>query len=449
MAKEKTEETEKEKEKVTIIERIKDFFFDSSEPIKDSIEKELFEPLRGDISYYNVLNGEVTSRNLFETENKRDISNYWGNLLYPEMYFVCNQIANYMAQLPVNIYQDKQNNILSTQDSIKNYLLNNRANDLQSAFDFWHNMWCNMLYYGVAFAKIIVDKDGYYSIYVLDNSSMTRISDEQILYSNDINANKWNAELIQNSLDTGESVLFNNYDLITFKYDHNCSSPFDWLKRDLRLVNELKNGMKNNINAGSTQLLIKSKHIDKSSAEELKEHTNITRMLQSKRPFAMPLGGINSEVYSYEIKANPQIQTDLKEIRKRINEYLGFPDGLIGGDSNQGKAELMDLLYSKFSPHITKLEQEIENKLFPTSFAFSGGGVKFDTTKLLDIDIIKKTSVLQQQIDAGIITINEARKKLGFVESSEEICNLAMPKLEFNVQRANVAKGGNDNGTTE
>lgn len=370
---------------------------------------------------------------------------FYNNYIFPEIYFSINLIANYIGQLPLDIYSNIDINEKKKNLDLQ-YLLNHKPNDYQSGFNLKHKLITDMYYHGVGYLAYIQ---------INNKKNIINLDYNKIIELRDVNGEEYFLYILDNYNDycdykqrdwesfgfdwynqNPDLVLLDKKSIIKLKYDDSCRSPLFWLWKDLGMLPLLKEKAMNNINEdGSLKAVIIGTEGTKGRLQSSSENNPVDKLLKQSGSGATTIGQTNQQIHKFEVKKNKSLMDDLKYIKKTITESLGIPDGLIGGDSHQGKNELIQILYiNHLAPILTKLEQEIENKFLSERFIRAGGGVKFNINHLYKLQEDKLTDILQKQGDAGIISINDARIRLGYEKIKDnELADEVLYKLQFNL----------------
>lgn len=119
-----------------------------------------------------------------------------------------------------------------------------------------------------------------------------------------------------------------------------------------------------------------------------------------------------------------------------ISRWLGISPVLLG-DLTHSSYSTLEATQNEFIehtllPYITIIEEEMTNKIFVPSER--GYSINLDETRSLRMDKDKQVSYLKNLVDAGIITINEARRQLDMkaIEGGDKLVK-AYTKIEDNV----------------
>lgn len=376
---------------------------------------------------------EFGSRNIIEYHKTR----LWGmfpskyeynwftqNYIFPEIYFSVDFISKQIAQLKVDVFKNVETGERAKYSNIR-YLLNYRANDSQSAYDFKYQLISELFYNGhvycyynkdeifVVSEKQIFDIPGYDNYWCLGDI-------ETIKFIKD------NYDASEINLDSLDVIIIDKNDLIHLKSNHfGCGlSPISFLWKDLGIIRDLNSRYKDNIdNGGKRQAIVfsKGKAIGEKGSKTINSALN--EMIQSGKSGALTLDAMEMKIDTWEVPMikSSELLTPKKELKQMIQEYLGIPSGLIGGDSHQGVDEKIRLFYTvTVSSLLEQLEEELTNKLFKKKFAINGGKVVINTDRLFFGDITTRINNQINLKNAKIIDVNEARINLGY-EKNEKL----------------------------
>lgn len=385
---------------------------------------------------------EINKTNAFYEQILRNGFNYsdvYNNSIYPEIFFTIDYISKQVAKLPIKIYNDKSKNIL-LKGTEKEYILNKRPNSYESGFDFKYKLVSNMFYYGVGFAIYRKTLDGF-SLDVLDNCDLARFVNDGTYYyfystADIIRKIDFENITIESLLQNFEGTILKDSELLIFNLNNSFISPLDFVLKDIGIVTNIKQGLSKQIDLiGNVQGAIIDRESNKSAEQQEKENDILNRAIRTNKSKFLTLGRRVENIQTWKKELGKDLTPMLKELKKNISENLGVPYGLAGGESHQGKAELVSLFHNNtLGPLLKVIEHEIENKLYGKNFIKKGGAVEFDVNELFRLDQKSFTDILTADINNGAITLNEYRLKKGWEEKKESIANELMPKLNFNLK---------------
>lgn len=143
------------------------------------------------------------------------------------------------------------------------------------------------------------------------------------------------------------------------------------------------------------------------------------------------------------------VQSQMLESReymvKEICRLFGISPLLLGESSTYGNIEAAqnEFVLHTLLPYIVAVEQEFSRKLLKPSEIKSGLEVNLDESYLMRTDKQAESNYLTTLTNAGIISVNEAREKIGYkpVEGGDE---LRIPFSDANQNKLNQSKEDNN-----
>lgn len=365
-------------------------------------------------------------------------SNLIADNIMPEVFFTVDYISRHVAQMNIDIYKDTTENKKIT-GTKKHYMLNHKPNSYQSAYDLKYNLIFNLYMFGTAFAVYSPGVE-YDRLEVLDNECIIKFWDQNQCYY--YYGDKKQVKVINNTqinydyLSSIKGLLFKEEELLIFSLNSLGLSPIEFLWQDLGLLTSLKNGIVNQVKlVGDIQGIVTSRDGHKGRDEQKHEHDVLTELAQSDKPGFRTVGSVDFSLHTWQRNHGKDLNPILKDMQKKVSERLGVPDGLLGGDSHQGKQDLPETFHGKtLAPLLKMIEQELENKLYSPNFVKTDGALVFDVSTLLRMDESTRTDNEIKKLDAGIVQINESRVTLGYEKLKDPLANILLPKQVFNEQ---------------
>lgn len=146
------------------------------------------------------------------------------------------------------------------------------------------------------------------------------------------------------------------------------------------------------------------------------------------RPVVMPPGA-DWKPFSYN--ANEAELIDQRKLtREEIAAVYNAPQPLIGildHATYSNIAELHKILYGPvLGPWLVLIEEELNAQLIDGEPAFEGQFVEFDLKEVLRGDPLKESLALKNQLQTGLLTINEARQVMNLPPIDHPLCKLPM-----------------------
>jgi len=321
-----------------------------------------------------------------------------------DVYTAVKIIASDIASSPIQL---TTNNIVEA-DSDLNYLLNVKPNDLTDAWHFKFALCANMLLNGNSYARIIRDKQG--NPLRLDFLPVSSV----IVKTDGLNIN------YEYTDEEGNKINLNQNDVLHFKYvTYNGLtgiSPIFALGKEIQmqdagnntLLSFFKNGVKGSgilkINQGN--LNSKAKENIRKKFEEANNGDNELRtiILDSNMEYT-PIE-VNTKVLEL---VNNNVYTT-----KQIAKAFGIPLDKFGMELTNTSSDQANLSYlqNTLSHYFAAFISELNIKLlsYPQNRVSQ---FKFNTDRLLEVSTDKLIESLSKGIQSSILTVNEARTKLG------------------------------------
>lgn len=176
------------------------------------------------------------------------------------------------------------------------------------------------------------------------------------------------------------------------------------------LINFYKNNAMN-------PLVLSSTIPDLSQVKSLKEFTENFELENAGSSNAGKLiklnPGMRLDAINYKL-ADAELINTLKFTNEQIISAFGIPSFLMSYETTQS-IENQTLEFKTFTLNniLSSYKSEIENKLFDSKELELGYSIEFDYSTLLDCDLETKANAYQKLVTNGLITPNEAIRKLG------------------------------------
>ena len=331
-----------------------------------------------------------------------------------DVYTAVKIIASDVASSPIQL---TTNNIVEADNDL-NYLLNVKPNDLMDGWHFKFALTANMLLNGNSYARIIRDNKGNpLRLDFLPVSNVTITSDGLSINYTYVDDDK-------------NEIRLNQNDVLHFKYVTYDGlvgiSPLFALKKEIQmqdagnntLLSFFKNGVKGSgilkINQGN--LNSQGKESIRKKFEEANSGDNELRtiILDSNMEYT-PIE-INTKVLEL---VNNNVYTT-----KQIAKAFGIPLDKFGMELTNTSSDQANLSYlqNTLSHYFSAFTSELNIKLlsYPQNKVSQ---FKFNTDRLLEISTDKLTESVIKASQASLISLNEARAKLGYppIENGDKI----------------------------
>jgi HK97 family phage portal protein len=121
--------------------------------------------------------------------------------------------------------------------------------------------------------------------------------------------------------------------------------------------------------------------------------------------------------------ADAELVATMQFTRDEIANMYGIPSFLVNSTDNvQMDIEQQTLSFKQFTiaPIINMYASELEYKLLTKEEVIGGDSIKLDTSVLIETDLMTMANAYGKFIQNGLISPNQASKKLGFEESDAE-----------------------------
>ncbi len=287
-------------------------------------------------------------------------------------------------------------------------LLNDNPNPLMNGFNFKFALAVNLLLNGNSFAEIIRDNNGRPTqLNFIKNSQMTVKQDDQ------------SGQVTYNYQQTSSKVRqIAPVNMLHFKYFTQDGvvgiSPLYALKDQIQIQksgnNLLRQFFQNGIN-GTVVLKVDKTKLNKDSKNKIRDDFN--KSTSGKNVLSVIVLDDSMDI------SNLEMNTDILKIvnstdftTRQIAEVFSLPVEKLGIENEHSSNEQSNLLYlqNSLSNYFAVFESEINSKL--------AGVYTFNTDKYFNADPVTNQQLVVDGYQGGILTLNEARKKLN-LESSE------------------------------
>lgn len=360
-----------------------------------------------------------------------------------DVFTVVNLLASDVASLDVK-FEDKQ---ITTENNVTN-LFNVIPNSDYSGGTLKFILMANGLLNGQSFCEIKRDRKGkVIGFYHLPNSCVVIKKDETTKY-----------KLVYEVTNVDKKRVLKPSDILHFKFftldGLHGVSPLKSLKHDLSMQNDSKrflaNFFKNDTQTGG---ILRMKHgkLSKEARDKVKEEWQKSNAGVSNAHKVLVI----DETFDYE-----PIEVDT-EVLKLINastfstETIGkvyrIPRHKLGLEtSNMSLAQAnLDYLTSTLNSYLEVITNELN---FKVSNDFNQK-YSFDTSPFKTTDVETHTKLTLDKVDKGLISLNEARKELGYRPITNDNADKHFISLNYTsidkleeYQMNKTSKGGDTNG---
>ncbi len=325
------------------------------------------------------------------TDKALTIASFWKGV---------NILSNSIASFPFRIYKDKE--IQRSSDLY--YLLKHKPNEYQTSFEFFNTMVLIMLLKGNSFALIIRDDKGTPVAFDIISYHYVEaiIFDGKLYFKFDGNANKTiiNTDLIHFK-NVGAGLL--GEDIVT-----NFKKNIQINVNSVDYTNKVYTGEASSIRGTITY----DKALNDRQKEVLrKELTNNFSGRSGKRILfledGMKLDNINLDPSQTQFLESREFET------QEIANMLNLPVFMLKAERNTGSGIEQDNIQfyqTSLLPLVTKIEQELQTKLFTKSEILSGYYVKASVNSLLRGDSKSRGEFYKSLFYLGAISPEEIRE---------------------------------------
>jgi len=331
-----------------------------------------------------------------------------------DVYTAVKIIASDVASSPIQL---TTNNIVEADNDL-NYLLNVKPNDLTDAWHFKFALTANMLLNGNSYARIIRDNKGNpLRLDFLPVSSVTITSDGRSISYTYVDDDK-------------NEIRLNQNDVLHFKYVTYDSlvgvSPLFALKKEIQmqdagnnsLLSFFKNGVK-----GSGILKINEGNLSPKAKENLRN--KFEEAISGKNELRTIILDSNMEYTPIEINTKVlELVNNNVYTTKQIAKAFGIPLDKFGMELTNTSSDQANLSYlqNTLSHYFSAFTSELNIKLlsYPQNKISQ---FKFNTDRLLEISTDKLVESTIKASQASLLTLNEARAKMGYppIENGDKI----------------------------
>ncbi|MBS9525920.1 phage portal protein [Litoribacter alkaliphilus] len=310
-------------------------------------------------------------------------------------------ISNTVSSLPFKVYKDKE---LQKQSDIY-FLLKEKPNRFQTAFEFFNTMLFLMQVKGNSFAKIIRGANGdVLELRIIDFESVEAIIFEDKLYF------KFNGDK-DKILSDSDVIHFKNIGSGYLGIDtvNNFRRNIEVNLNALEYTNKVYNGEASSIRGTITY----DKALDDKQRERLRKELQSNFSGKGGKRILFLEDGMKLDNTNLDPSQTKFLESRSFE-KSEIASMLNVPPYIVGDYStNYANVEAQNLHFYKQTllPIITKIEAELKHKLFSRSEILSGYYVKCNVEGLLRGDSKSRAEFYKELFYLGAISSEEIREK--------------------------------------
>lgn len=311
------------------------------------------------------------------------------NALQVNMFYACVRLlSNAIATTPVNIINKNNEKV----DIDLQFLLKNKPNSQQTAFDFWLKIAFDLLVFGNAYVLKTYSQGKVISLQLLSPEFVQVFWNENGTKRYEYNSNKGVNEFNQDKIIHYKMLSLDGL---------NGLKPLDLLIDSFNVNSKLNKFLETDNFPPvmkTPEELMKDNQVTELAAQ-------VNEKLQQK-PFILPQG--------FElILSNSHSAFDKKfaELKKFTNEeiarFFNIPFGLVGLDG-ASQPNVLDtqnriLLQYALNPYLRMIEQTTENALFDKNLLLKGYRVKFNRNAiLLQTDANQRADWYKKMVDLSV-----------------------------------------------
>lgn len=374
------------------------------------------------------------------------------NCLLPEIMIPINEIASQMAMLNLEFFKDFEKYEKFIDKKTLNYKLNKKPNNYDNDHQFKRKLFTELLMTGRTIVVKTYEKfEVFYHVLINDTYKIIFDEEENKRYVYVDTKEKINS--LENEECNDIEYITNHYNGMFFDLE-DCwdidwmningreLSPLELLWQDMGNLLGTKRELNKSIkNANVIQGVVFNARVGSNKKQEKKYNESLDELLKSGVSGATTISGENTSVQTWNRQSGLEKLPQVSEsIKKKVTEYLGLPDGLIGQDNGRAKEELINLFFIRIQPKLDLLESEIAIKELTTKELKQGAEVKFNIDPLYRALVYKNIEFNIKKIQTNLLLPNEGRKLLGLP---------ALNKEELEELKKQNYKGGNNERNTK
>lgn len=357
-------------------------------------------------------------------------------LKIPSVQMCLELISGTIAQLPIYLYKENSDGSIEriVGDS-REFLLNDEPNDFQTAYNFKKNLVKDYYLYGVSYSYIEKLGNTIKSLHSIPAKSTTikkYVKDGFQITDADIILNEVNGGAVSSHIYKPHELLMclkDSEDGLTSKgLLHYGQATFEIADNELEFINNIyKNG------AMPLGVLKTEGRLNPDALEKLKrawsnlytgrKNAGKTIILENGLEY-VPISQKPKDLLVNEIKKD-----NINEICKLFN----IPESLITGTNKYGSIEQNNIHFLQYtlSPILTSIENGLNKSLLLEEEKKNGYFWAVDTAEVLKTTEIEKYQSIKVALDAGVITLNEARYKLNMPAIKDDVMKWSLGNILY------------------
>lgn len=343
-------------------------------------------------------------------------------------------ITSSIAQLPIYLYKENEKGEVTKIDDRRIFLLNHEPNELVNGYNFKKQLVKDYLFYGASYTKIERVRNDVIALYQLPikKVSVTKYKKEGYKYAAKISLinQQGNKEaeftpdeliiVLKDSKDgiTSSGLLKNNSDTFILALDEQNYSQ-----------GILKNG------ALPIGVLKVTSRLTQNAIDRLR--ASFENLYTGSKKAGKTL--ILEEGLDYKPISMKPNEMDLTNSRKHtlsdIARIFNIPESMINSDANKYASNEQNNIYFLqycISPIVTAIEGALDKTLLLESEKEQGYYFRFDTSEILRTTEREKIETITKAMNAGILSISEARSKIDLPALDVDYFTWSLGKIFYN-----------------
>lgn len=367
-------------------------------------------------------------------------NNQYSAMNLSAVYRATELISNSIASLPIKILVDDDSGKNEAEKHPLNYVFSERnANNLISKFTLIKLLVQSVILRGNGFALIERSKDG-----TPTNLRFLEANDVIINYSKERNELFYDVPLVKKRVSPMDMIH-----LVMFTYDGiKGLSVLQNAARSLQIAQSSENAANNYFsNGGKLDGILKvDGPVSKQQREDIRNAWNETYTANGSG-IAILQGNMNYQAVQLSAKESQMLESRQFSVQD-IARFFGVSPVLLGDLSKASFSTLEavqnDFLVHCLQPYITMIENELDRKLLKQSEI--NLSIVLDTNEILRTDKQAQSQYYTALINSGVLSINEARKELGYNGIGEEGDKHVIPFTDLS---QNTLENNKDNDINE
>lgn len=349
-------------------------------------------------------------------------------------------ISSTVAQLPIYLYkEDDKGEITRVHGDYRERILNDEVNEFETAFNFKKFAVQQYLLHGASYTYVEKNANEIVALHRLKTNSMTIdkkykngfiLSHVDYMYSGETGSAKIKEidllKVLRDSKDgiTGEGILKNGKKVI-----NTINGESDYLE------NIYRNG------AMPLGVLKTQGRLSKPTIESLRQSwQNLYSGIRNAGKTVLLEEGLDYQALSL----NPndlQLKDNKKDHRSEICKLFNLPESLVNADANKYASieqNNIHFLQYSISPILSAFESAFNRVLLLEDEKEDGYFFKFDEGQVLRMTQKEKYETIRIGLDAGIISMNEARYELNMKTLNDDFMKWSLGNILYDKEKSTL-----------